>query len=90
MVLCSVAVGAFYVAPVWKYVACVWRLERHWYRVFFCECRFCSGQTPADADLGLLDIARKMEHYGLRLYPAKVGRLVVENDVLLVSYCQLE
>ena len=32
-----------------------------------------SGQSPADADLGLLDIARKMEHYGIRTYPAKVG-----------------
>jgi len=33
----------------------------------------CSGQSPADADLSLLDIARKIEHYGLRLYPAKVA-----------------
>ena len=30
-----------------------------------------SGQSPADADLNLLDIARKVELYGIKMHPAK-------------------
>ncbi len=30
-----------------------------------------SGQLPADADLNLLDIARKVELYGIKMHPAK-------------------
>jgi len=40
-----------------------------WHALVCCN---CSGLSPADADLYLLDIARKIDHYGLRLYPAKV------------------
>ncbi len=32
---------------------------------------FLSGQLPADADLNLLDIARKVELYGIKMHPAK-------------------
>jgi FERM/RhoGEF/pleckstrin domain protein 2 len=32
---------------------------------------FQSGQLPADADLNLLDIARKVELYGIKMHPAK-------------------
>lgn len=28
---------------------------------------------PADADYNLLDVARRLEMYGMMLYPAKVG-----------------
>ncbi|XP_064638687.1 FERM, ARHGEF and pleckstrin domain-containing protein 2-like isoform X5 [Lineus longissimus] len=31
-----------------------------------------TGQTPADADFNLLDTARKVELYGIKMYPAKV------------------
>jgi len=46
----------------------------------------CSGQSPADADLCLLDIARKIEHYGLRLYPAKVNDHHIVSVVLLADF----
>lgn len=32
---------------------------------------FHSGQTPAESDYQLLEIARRLEMYGVRLYPAK-------------------
>jgi len=32
----------------------------------------CSGQTPAEADFNLLDTARKVDVYGLHLFPALV------------------
>lgn len=32
---------------------------------------FCSGQTPAVSDYHLLEIARRLEMYGIRLHPAK-------------------
>lgn len=31
------------------------------------------GLMPADADYNLLDVARRLEMYGMMLYPAKVG-----------------
>lgn len=30
-----------------------------------------SGQTPAESDYQLLEIARRLEMYGVRLHPAK-------------------
>jgi len=32
----------------------------------------CSGQMPAEADFNLLDTARKVEVYGIRMHQAKV------------------
>lgn len=32
---------------------------------------------PADADYNLLDVARRLEMYGMMLYPAKVGMFSV-------------
>ena len=32
---------------------------------------FLSGQTPADADFNLLDVARRLEMYGVRLHAAR-------------------
>jgi hypothetical protein len=34
----------------------------------------CSGQSPAEADFNLLDTARKVEVYGIRMYPVKVNQ----------------
>jgi len=34
-----------------------------------------SGQTPMDADFNLLDTARKVEFYGIHLFPAQVSEL---------------
>lgn len=31
----------------------------------------CRGHTPADSDYQLLEVARKLEMYGIRLHPAK-------------------
>ena len=31
------------------------------------------GQTPAEADLNLLETARRCELYGMKMHPAKVG-----------------
>ena len=33
---------------------------------------FHRGQTPAEAEFNLLDTARKVEMYGIRMHPAKV------------------
>lgn len=30
-----------------------------------------SGQTPAESDYQLLEVARRLEMYGIRLHPAK-------------------
>lgn len=35
---------------------------------FFCAVR---GQTPAESDYQLLEVARRLEMYGIRLHPAK-------------------
>ena len=37
--------------------------------ISFC---FSRGLLPADADYNLLDVARRLEMYGMILYPAKV------------------
>lgn len=34
----------------------------------FCDAR---GQTPAESDYQLLEVARRLEMYGIRLHPAK-------------------
>lgn len=54
-------------------------------------CQFCSvsGQTPAESDFQLLEIARKLEMYGIRLHPAKDREgtkinLAVANTGILV------
>lgn len=36
--------------------------------VVFCNAR---GQTPAESDYQLLEVARRLEMYGIRLHPAK-------------------
>ncbi|PIK55644.1 putative FERM, RhoGEF and pleckstrin domain-containing protein 2 [Apostichopus japonicus] len=41
------------------------------------------GQTPADADFNLLDVARRLEMYGVRLYPARD----YENVQLNLAVC---
>lgn len=41
--------------------------------------RFFRGQLPADADLNLLDIARKIELYGIRMHVAKDHEQVTLN-----------
>lgn len=33
----------------------------------------CSGKTPAESDVQLLDVARKLEMYGIRPHPASDG-----------------
>ena len=38
----------------------------------FLFCVFSRGETPAEADVNLLDTARKVELYGIRMNPAKV------------------
>ena len=38
-------------------------------------CIYCSGQMPAEADFNLLDTARKVEVYGIRMHQAKVCHL---------------
>ena len=47
------------------------------YFVLFMIFKFCfyilnSGLSPAEADFSLLDTARKVEFYGIRLHPARV------------------
>lgn len=56
---------------------------------FFCNFCFVSGQTPAESDFQLLEIARKLEMYGIRLHPAKDREgtkinLAVANTGILV------
>lgn len=38
----------------------------------WCVC-VCSGKTPAESDAQLLDVARKLEMYGIRPHPASDG-----------------
>lgn len=50
---------------------------------------FVSGQTPAESDFQLLEIARRLEMYGIRLHPAKDREgtkinLAVANTGILV------
>lgn len=42
------------------------------YRILFLNLNcLCRGQTPAEADLNLLETARRCELYGMRMHPAK-------------------
>lgn len=42
------------------------------YRFLFLNLNgLCRGQTPAEADLNLLETARRCELYGMRMHPAK-------------------
>lgn len=50
---------------------------------------FSRGQTPAESDFQLLEIARRLEMYGIRLHPAKDREgtkinLAVANTGILV------
>lgn len=38
---------------------------------FICFVLYHSGQTPAESDYHLLEVARRLEMYGIRLHPAK-------------------
>lgn len=38
---------------------------------FICFVLYHSGQTPAESDCHLLEVARRLEMYGIRLHPAK-------------------
>jgi len=40
------------------------------------------GQTPEQADFNLLDTARKVELYGIRMHPAKV-RIMIPDQIFL-------
>ena len=50
---------------------------------------FCSGLSPAEADQKLLEIAKKLEMYGVRLSPVKdhegvpLNLSVVHNGILI-------
>lgn len=37
----------------------------------FMHALFYSGHTPAESDYQLLEVARRLEMYGIRLHPAK-------------------
>ncbi|WAR27779.1 FARP1-like protein [Mya arenaria] len=45
----------------------------------------CRGETPSEADINLLDTARKVELYGIRMVPAKDHENVSLN--LAISHC---
>lgn len=51
---------------------------------FYDVCCF-RGENPAEADVNLLDTARKVELYGIRMVPAKVKLLseVPELSILI-------
>lgn len=56
---------------------------------FLFYCCVLSGQTPAESDFQLLEIARRLEMYGIRLHPAKDREgtkinLAVANTGILV------
>lgn len=42
---------------------------------------FCRGLSPAEADMALLETARRCEMYGVKLHPAKV----LESDTISLS-----
>lgn len=44
----------------------------HFSSPFHCVC-VSSGKTPAESDVQLLDVARKLEMYGIRPHPASDG-----------------
>lgn len=65
----------------------------------FCICSLaCRGQTPAESDFQVLEIARKLEMYGVRFHPAadregtKINLAVAHMglQVFQVLYCLSE
>ena len=38
--------------------------------------QYCRNLSPADADYNLLDVAKRLEVYGVILYPAKVNHCI--------------
>lgn len=56
---------------------------------FFC----CRGHSPAESDFQLLEVARKLEMYGIRLHPAKdregtrLSLAVAHTGVLVLQVC---
>lgn len=56
----------------------------------FCVTR---GQTPAESDYQLLEVARRLEMYGIRLHPAKdregtrLSLAVAHTGVLVFQVC---
>ena len=52
---------------------------------------FCfSGQPPAEADLNLLETARRCELYGTKMHPAKVSKTnKFQNDSFRFTQCNV-
>lgn len=63
-----------------------WKLYPQWLTVFHIVYR---GEGPADSDHNMLEIARKIEMYGITLYPAqdsdgvKVNLAVYHSGILV-------
>lgn len=56
-----------------KYKRAIYKLAIYIY-VYMCVSlcvMCCSGHTPAESDYQLLEVARRLEMYGIRLHPAK-------------------
>lgn len=47
-----------------------------------------SGQSPAEADLNLLETARRCELYGMKMHPAKVNN--IQTLVFLYYTCYIQ
>lgn len=43
------------------------------------------GQSPAEADLNLLETARRCELYGMKMHPAKVS-IIIKKENLYTIY----
>ena len=61
---------------LWEY----WMFFVQLLEMLYC---FFSGQTPAEADFNLLDTARKVELYGIRMHPAKVIYMAFSVSTIL-------
>ena len=48
--------------------------DQYWFFIF----EYRRNLSPADADYNLLDVARRLEMYGVILYPAKVKHCSIE------------
>lgn len=46
---------------------------------------YFSGQSPATADLNLLETARRCELYGIRMHPAKVWLPPLVVSIVLMA-----
>ena len=59
-------------------------------RIFVSVFYFYRGENPAEADVNLLDTARKVELYGIRMVPAKVSMATDNLYYYCLSYfCQI-